>query len=255
MKIIRLYLNENQRKKFIDWFNTARFVYNKIVDAINNRSEKINNIDLRNTYVTGNGNNLLDFERDTPKVIRQQAVYDCCKAFKTCFSQLKSGLINKFNVKFKSKRNKVTSIGIEQSWFSQDKKKMKMTKKYDSKTKKYKDKKSYNIKNTDNTITMFRRILGKSCNIKIGKRQKKELKDLYIENDCRISYDGLHFCLCIPVINEKEIQQENNNKETIALDPGTRCFSTGYDPNGNILEFHRRDQMLFKLKNKISNFQ
>ena len=231
MKKIKLYPSQIQRKILIEWFNTSRYVYNKVLNSIINEDEKINKFELRNKYVTwnkGTNNNVKEFETNTPKVIRQESINDLCKAYKTCFSQLKSRMINKFNINFKTKKNKIQSIGIERSA------------KLDKKNK---------------TIKLFKNIMKENHVFKIGKRQSKdkELKDLEIKNDCRICYDGYNFYLCIPV-EEQKIENGLKN-EIIALDPGTRTFMTGYDPDGNIIEYNRRDNLLNKLKDKLSLLQ
>lgn len=221
-KKIKLYPDNHQRKLLEEWFNTSRFVYNKTLNGVLNDKDDINKLSLRNKYVTSTGK-VEPWELNTPKTIRQQAVFDLCKAYKTCFSQLRSGIITKFNVNFKSKKNKAGSIGIEKGV------------KFDKKSK---------------SVILFPNKTKKSCNIRIGKRQSKE--DIKISKDCRICYDGYNFYLCIPETYECK---ETLSCDTIALDPGTRCFSTGYDPSGKVLEFHRTDKVIHKLKNKISLLQ
>jgi putative transposase len=231
MKKIKLYPSRIQRKILIEWFNTSRYVYNKVLHGIINENDKVNKFNLRNKYVSWNGGNeyIKAFEINTPKTIRQESVYDLCKAYKTCFSQLKSGLINKFNLNYKSKKNKIQSIGIERSG--------KLNKK-------------------NKTIELFKNCMGKdNYQFKIGKKQSKdrELQNLEIKMDCRICYDGYNFYFCIPI--EVEKKENSLNDKIIALDPGTRTFSTGYDPDGNIIEFHRQDDLLKKLKCKLSLLQ
>jgi len=220
---IKLYLSTDQRKKMIDWFNTSKYVYNQALNGVENLQEPVNKISLRNKYVT-KSEAIEDWELETPKVIRQQAVFDMCKAYKTCFSQLKSGQINKFKVKFKSKKDKTGSIGIEQQAQVKDKK-----------------------------VKLFPTFLGKQ-GIRLGKRQAKQVNNLEIKKDSRICYDGYNFSLCVPVPVEVK-EPEADPQSIIALDPGTRCFSTGYDPFGNILEFNRKDDLLKKLKTKINLYQ
>lgn len=230
MNKIRLYPTVLQRKTLCEWFNTSRFVWNKTLGGVLYQKDKVNKLSLRNKYVTKitkkteRNPYVQDWELNTPKTIRQQAVFDLYKAYKTCFSQMRTGLITKFNVGFKSKRNKITSIGIEKDGI-----------KYDKKTK---------------SIRLFPSFTGEGCNIRIGKRQSQ--KQITISKDCRLSYDGSNFFICVP---EPYEVTPSSSEKTISLDPGTRCFLTGYDPENKIIEFHRNDKKIENLKSKISLLQ
>jgi len=222
-----LYPTHKQLNVIRTWFNTYRYVYNKSINSIKNGDT--NKFKLKNKHVTYKNNiSINTWELKTPKSIRQQAVYDASKAFKTCMSQLKTGLISHFKLQFKSKKQKKTSIGIEN----------------------YKTLGFKKLKDEYFVLRMFPTFIE---DIKIGKRQQKEIRNLKIEKDCRLSFDGYSLWLCIPVIAEKE--KLNNNLETIALDPGTRTFMTGYDPNKKILKLHRNDNLFEKLKKKIKMMQ
>lgn len=101
-------------RKFADG---ARFTYNQTVERIEDGA-KVNKMELRNSLVTKKDNHFFDDKAwllETPKAIRQQAVFEACKSYKTCFSNLKAKNIKKFKMKFKSKKSKTWTIGIERA--------------------------------------------------------------------------------------------------------------------------------------------
>jgi putative transposase len=83
--------------------------------------------------------------------------------------------------------------------------------------------------------------------LKIGKRTK--IKDLKIEHDCRMYFDGLNYYILIPV-SEKINKPIYDDKKVIALDPGVRTFMTGYS-NTDTVEYKSRNEVLKKLYDKI----
>jgi putative transposase len=211
------------------WFGTYRYVYNKSISSI--KKGHVNKFQLRNQHVTSKNNtSIKQWELSTPKAVRQQAVYDACKAFTTCISQLKSGLITKFDLRYKTKKKKRTSIGIENS--------------PSLKLLKGKDNKMY--------LNLFPQFIPK---IRIGKRQKKELQSFDINTDCRLCFDGCDLWLCAPTTISNGEPTHRNEDNIIALDPGVRTFQTGYDPNGKTLHFHRNDDYLKHLKERIALMQ
>jgi putative transposase len=226
MKKIKLYPTTSQRKILQNWINVYRFVYNKALSDIRNNNAKIDCYELRNKHVTMKNNlSIKDFEKNVPKVIRQEAIRDLCKAYKTCFSQMKTSMIDSFNLNYKTKKKKNTSIGIEKECSIED-----------------------------DCIKMFPTFFNENdIYFKVGKRQKKELKCLEINHDCRIQYKNSEYFLLIPT--KEYIKNDNIQKNNIiALDPGTRTFFTGYDPDGNIIEIDKRDLLFNKLKKRIDLF-
>lgn len=222
---IRLKVSPEQRKIFRNWFGTNRYVYNKTINTIQ-EGHKINFYDLRNKLVTytGNEDTINDWEILTPKEIRAQAVNDCVKAYKTCFSQLKKGLINNFNISYKSKHKKSDSVFIP--------------------------KQSLKIK--EHSVIFYPRIdKTLKTGFQVGKKTKKKLRNLEIKHDCRLSWDGDYYWLCIPIDAQK---QENKSESICALDPGVRTFMTTYDPEGKSLEF-KKSELMDKYYQKIRMMQ
>lgn len=224
-----MYPTYEQRAKIREWFGTYRFVYNKAIADI--KKGTTNKFVLKNKHVTAKNNDTLhDWELLTPKAIRQQAVYDAAKAFTTCLSQLKIGLIHGFDLKFKKRKQKKTSIGIENC-------------------------SSLRFEHINNkpSLQLYPEFM--QSTIKIGKRQAKEVQNMSINQDCRLSFDGYSLWLCIPVPIEKREYKCRDNDAIIALDPGTRTFQTGFDARGCVVECHRNDELLKKLKERMSVLQ
>ena len=89
----------NQKRLFKKWIGTSRYVYNRALNAVKENGEKINFFELRNKYVTSKNNSLVsEWELETPKDIRAEAINDMTKAFKTAMSNLKNNNIEKFNL-------------------------------------------------------------------------------------------------------------------------------------------------------------
>ena len=100
-----------QKNVFKRWIGTARYVYNKALEATK-KGAKMNFYDLRNKFVTAKNNSeVTEWESETPKDVRSEAVNDVVKAFKTAISNLKNGNINHFKLNFRSKK-KESSIAI-----------------------------------------------------------------------------------------------------------------------------------------------
>ena len=86
-----------QKKVFKKWIGTSRYVYNRALHATK-QGEKMNFYQLRNKYVIAKNNPLVkEWETETPKDIRAEAINDMTKAFKSAISNLKNNNIQKFN--------------------------------------------------------------------------------------------------------------------------------------------------------------
>ncbi len=233
---IKMYPNKAQKQIFKRWMGTARYVYNKALSGIKKHNESKSFQDLRNRYVTNETSEryeiklndffnkryiyddpvyINDWELETPKDIRAGAVDDLSKAYKTCFSQLKTKLISDFGIKYRSKKKGDTSIEIPKSAIS-----------IDSKGK----------------IFIYKSYTKKS--IKLSRDFRK--KNIKITNDCKMQYNNGWF-LIIP-IKGKII---NNEPELgkCALDPGSRKFQVLYSKYETV-KFVRDKDLLNKLKDK-----
>jgi putative transposase len=157
---------------------------------------------------------------ETPKHVREAAVFEARKNLKTCITNLENGNIKYFNLRFMSKRKESWSISVPAS----------------------------SIK-----------VYGKSVGIyesSRGLRVKTTEVAKEVNHDCKIHFDGLHYYLCIP----EERKLKTNNKFWFAsLDPGVRKFQTIFSPDANehiVLADRASTRMyscLSKLDSMVSN--
>jgi len=166
---------------------------------------------------------------ETPKVIRQQAVFSCVSAYKSAISNLKSGNIKEFKINYKSKRKeKRWTLGIE---------------------------KSFNFKN--NILSILPTSLGK---VRYYKRCLKKFdisllfKDGKPRSDSYIHYNQKDYFLLIPYETKRKI---NNSKSSCSIDPGIRKFATIYSPEDQEAFFLGTDctEKLTPLFFKLDNIQ
>ena len=111
---IRMYPSLKEKEMLKKWMGTYRWTYNKALDAINKKGSKINKKELRQYCVALKSTLLQEntWVKNTPNAIRDSAICDLLKAFKTCFSKG-----DKFKMKFKSKRKDKDTIPIEERDF------------------------------------------------------------------------------------------------------------------------------------------
>src|SRR5690349_20541036 len=87
----------------------TRWTYNQCLDGIKNKSIKKNKKDLR-AYCVNKTSDLIcknEWCNEIPYDIRDEGMNDLLKAFKTCFAKKE-----KFEIKFKSKKDEKNSIVI-----------------------------------------------------------------------------------------------------------------------------------------------
>jgi len=244
-KKIKIYPNKEQKKILNNWFGTSRFVYNRLLNAINdpseyyktfnndedplkyevNLSQLFNEFDymnfysMRNHYVTKkNNNHLYNWEFETPKDIRAGSLKQLISNFKSAFTNKRKQNIVDFKIKYKSKKNIHKSITIPK----------------------------YTIKINKKSINIFSTFIKEP--LKVKSRTQKQLKDIKIEHDCKLIYDGLGFFLLVPY--KKKVKTKKDKKKIVALDPGVRTFQTGYSKD-RYFKSESRTKILKKYYKKI----
>ena len=160
--------------------------------------------------IKGNkNNNIENWELNTPKEIRACAVNDVCKAHKTGFSQLESGLIKFFNMKYRKKINQKQSLTIPAIY----------------------------LKLNNNHVKIAPTFFKDNSNFKIGKSTIKKLQKLKekniivdIKHDSKLIKEKNKFWLYIPITEN----QVNPSKliNYCGVDPGIRTFLTTFGNNG-----------------------
>jgi transposase len=170
------------------------------------------------------------WELETPKTIRQQAVFEMVQAYKTNLDLFHKGEKPYFNMSFK------------------------VRKEMRSHTFRFDDKNSWDL--TPNSLRLFR---GFNWNphFRISKRDSLRFRTLY-ENNCLsdsggITYkDGRWFF----IVSETRVcpTKTTTPKKAIALDPGVREFLTGYSSE-KLVTYSQPRAELVKLRNEINVFR
>ena len=163
-----------------------------------------------------------EWELNTHKDIRTGAIKDVCSAFKGCFTRLKKGQINHFEMGFRRKSNPKQTILLPKSV----------------------------VKKNQNGI----RIPALKMNVKIqvGKRSWKELQTIEIENDCRLVFDKNEYFMMVP--RKKKITEERKADSYCGIDMGIRTFATMYGSNG-LTEIDYDGNQLDKINKKLDNIR
>ena len=194
------------------WSNHYRYTYNKAIDLINSSSSSrepsfrnfydckyencnvyYSDFELRNLIVPRSACSRIPWILETPKGIREEAVFEANRNLKSALSNLKNGHIKFFDLGFKKKRSNKWSIGIPHTSINVYKNSIGI----------------YEVKTTNSRI-----------------RTTEPIKE--IKNDCKLYFDGINYFICIPFTPSIK----TNNKNWFAsLDPGSRKFQTVYCPD------------------------
>ena len=212
MRKIKLKLTSIQKKILNKWSNHYRYTYNKAIDLINsstssrepsfrnfydckyeNSNVYYSDFELRNLIVPRSTCSRIPWILETPKGIREEAVFEANRNLKSALSNFKSGHIKFFNLGFKNKRSVKWSIGIPRT--------------------------SINV--YENAIGIYE---VKTTNFRI--RTTEPIKE--IKNDCKLYFDGVNYFICVPFA---PLIKTNNKNWFASLDPGSRKFQTVYCPD------------------------
>jgi len=213
--ILEKKINEKNKRINSDFL----FIKEQLInDMIKDLKTKQKNIPLEKN------NNINTWELKTPKNIREGAVNDVCKSYKTGFTNLKNGNIKFFNIKYRKNNKQEKSFLISKDM----------------------------IKNKNGIIEIapsYFKKEGISCKFKMGKRTIKKNKDLKINNDCRIVKQCENYYLIVPV--PMIFEEKKTPLNYCGIDPGVRTFMTCFNNNG-YSEYDYDINYLKKLDNKIS---
>lgn len=168
--------------------------------------------------------NINEWELNTPKAVRDAAVSDVCKAYKTGFSNLKAGNIRHFQLQFKKKTNPNKCVCVPKSL----------------------------VKNVGGVIKLSSSFFKDNCNFKMGKKTIKKHKNLVIRNDIRIvKQKGIYwFVIPIPVT-------VNDAKPLVnycGIDPGVRSFMTSFG-NHDCIEYKHDESQLRKYNDRLAELK
>ena len=223
---VKLNPTRDQKESLRMFASHARYTYNEAVRRVNDKTHNANRLKLRNSLVTAKNNPWVQ-ERswllDTPKVIRQQAVFEAAKNFKSCFTAKQNKTIDKFKVGYKSKKQASRAgwtLGIEkQLKYSNGKLNILPESlgqiRYYGKAKKMPFQEVVQVK---------LRVRSQGCKVEL-EIVEKPVHDCFIHRNSR----GQHY-LVVPVTIQTDIKPSAT--KVCALDPGVRKFLTGYSPDG-----------------------
>jgi IS605 OrfB family transposase len=165
-----------------------------------------------------------DWELNTPKAVRDAAIGDICKAYKTGFTNLKLGNVKHFRMHFKQKSNPNQCVCVPKSL----------------------------VKIHDGAIELSRHFFKDDYRVVMGKKIKKRYPHLVIEHDTRIIKQKGDYWLIVPIsTRESPIVTPTSY---CGVDPGVRTFMTTFGNNGGT-EYKHNSQLLTALNDKIKKIK
>ena len=197
----------------------------KIEMQIQEEQKKLKEIKKEIKSVKNEG--VLEWELETPKEIRAEAIRDVCKAYKSIFTNIKQGNIKRFFVNYRKKRNVEQSMVIPKSFIKVNEGKIIIGSSY------------FNTK--------------KDAEISMGNKTMKKHKNIEIKHDCRFIKKHNKYWLCIPVLTEKT-PDKPIIKNYCGIDAGVRTFMTVFGNKG-CYEYEHNEKLIKTLDGKIKTFK
>jgi transposase len=218
-----VYPNQSQSNQILKWMNTSRYIYNKAL-AMKKADMTLSWITIRNKIVNAKSragiinSEVSDWETETPKDVRAGAVRDMNKAYTTNISELMKGNLSHFNMHFRSKKNRCSSIVVS----------------------------SYNITEDGKLSVYPRKLIGKAITIASGEKKSVQLlRSIENRKDARLMYDRGRWFFCAPIEVKRRKITSNGNRR-LSLDPGKSVFMVGYSPDdgGSVVwSSHNKDRL------------
>lgn len=290
---MKLNLTQNQKTVIDKQLQVSNYVYNKTVNAINNRTGTMSKLGLRDRLVIYNSRKsdslYCYLRRIKTKVdyIRRELRNDSKNGLKSMIklymftTKWYLPFIRNFKI-IESSVNPITNLNIKSFEIEVEKEIrseacFKAYQNYNTcigeiKTGsikffelKYRSKRKHGLSMTyagsmfkiknDKLYFTSKKLTDKQ--IKMNPKTLKKFKRLKLT---KLPYINIHkhlnqYYLAIPI--DSIAKPKSDNKRIIALDPGVRTFLTGYDPNHKSIEFHygNRTDILDKLKFKIKQLR
>ena len=224
---IKLYPSEDQRQILNRWMGCARWTYNQCLSGVNEDNIKKGKKDLRNHCLKSTSEIIKGnpWTSDTPYDIRDEAMCDLLKAYKTCFS-----VGDKFKMRYKSRKDKKDSIVLHSKHFNAARKRMlKKEQQSKSKAKQKKDKKD------KEAFYDF-----------IPRMKSSEPLPDFLEYDSRLIKDirnqyWMCIPICLPTRTFDNQEMKLKSEKVASIDPGVRTFASVYGSDGVCLEVAKGD--------------
>ncbi|KAJ8098437.1 putative transposase DNA-binding domain-containing protein [Lipomyces tetrasporus] len=199
----RLYPTTEQKAILRNWFGTARWTYNRCLDAVEKKEVAKNKKDLRAAFLNKDAidNMGKPWVLETPYDIRNAAMQDLLNAYDSAHARYTNDK-KVFKIKHRSRRkSRQESIVIHHKHWS--------------------------------------RVKGKYAFLRKMKSAEPLPHDL--NYDSRLVYQRTtgHYYLCVPM--PLRVLDGPSSGRLISLDPGVRTFLTGYSPDGEAIELGKND--------------
>lgn len=243
-KQVRIYPNDKQKAKLLDWIEKTRIVYNitvKYANKENNFSYRnIRNVIINEMLKPVFRNKLYHQKEDSktkswliPCEIIRSAIEDVCKSYNSSLALKQAGYIRDFKIKPKSKFKLRQTILISSNDFNKSKNTF-----YSS----------YLIEKKEVVSKKgVKKIINDSGSeiINSGDFDLTDIHNFY-QSDVRLTYNTRTkvFILNVPVKHDFETAKISNKKFNVCgIDPGLKTFMTIYNPNGYCEKLFNRDNI------------
>lgn len=234
---IRICPTKEQKRMLNKWASHHRYTYNKTLNSLNKKQATHRTWkSLRNRFVTAKSrknvkNNFLSNKQwllQTPKSVRESAVKEARKNLSTCMKQRKNNTINKFFLRYKSRKHEKShgwTFGIEKN----------------------------NVLKEGNHLWIFKKILGE-MKYRSVKQLNKFIKDKRPSHDPKIQKDkyGDYYLILSYEVAPKKVQK--THEKVASLDTGVTVYTSVYDPRGKAYIIGKGvDQRLLDLLEKLDS--
>ena len=189
---------------------------------IANQQDKLKSI--RKQLKAERNENIFEWELETPKEVRAEAVKDVCKAYKTVFENMRVGNIKKFEMGFRRKKHTQHCMVIPKSIIRIE-----------------------NGKITIGEKGYFNSI--EEAEISMGKKTMKKHRNLVVSHDCRLVKKHNEYWLVVPVdVENSDVPPKYEHY--CGIDPGIRSWMMTFGNRG-CSEYQHNNKLLQEVDNKI----
>jgi putative transposase len=229
-RLIRLLPTKNQDTIFRQWVGAARWIYNQCLAAWNQKQVCVNGqptkVEMNKKFFRSwclNSNSELfkqnPWLKQVPYDVRDEAMNDFLKAYKSTMARLQKGSIKQFKMQFRSKKHDDSSISVLKKHWKKNK--------------------------------LFPTVLGKK-----PIKSTEPISDKLPADTRMIRTRTGKYYLCL--LQPLDVKAENQSPlpRALVLDPGVRTFLTGYDPSGFLYEWGAKDiQRICRLQLTMDTLQ
>ena len=200
-----------QRATLKSWTEAARWTYNQTIEWINavKPTDKAGRQAMTDAFVNNSAFPPGAWQLGTPMVVRRGGYMDAMDAYDANRKKKRLDASAAFKMHFRSKK-----ASVESMYLSHD-----------------------GISVLGGEVRFYPKFLS-------GLVAARPALPPTITKDCRLSRTALgEYFLCVPIDVPLTVRMGENqaHPHVIALDPGVRCFQTGYDPEGKLYEFGKGD--------------